>query len=147
MEGDIYIFFNVAPGPNAGHGFLIFEVSRSQTKTHHSQYDFSGRVIGPSQRPLPDKTHNRHAFIPTAGFEPTISAGQRPHTQVLNRAAIGIGMCVCVCVCVCIYIYIQGVPGGMCQTSGGCSVTHLLITKYILKLAGICGFCNVNICT
>ena len=26
-------------------------------------------------------------------------------------------------------------------------VTHLLITKYVLKLAGICGFCNVNICT
>jgi len=24
---------------------------------------------------------------------------------------------------------------------------HTLITKYILKLAGICGFCNVNICT
>jgi hypothetical protein len=27
------------------------------------------------------------------------------------------------------------------------AVTHLLITKYILKLAGMCGFCNVNICT
>ena len=27
------------------------------------------------------------------------------------------------------------------------AVTHLLITKYILKLAGICGFCIVNICT
>jgi hypothetical protein len=27
------------------------------------------------------------------------------------------------------------------------AVTHLLITKYILKLAGICGFCNVNNCT
>jgi len=27
------------------------------------------------------------------------------------------------------------------------AVTHLLITKYILELAGICGFCNVNICT
>ena len=27
------------------------------------------------------------------------------------------------------------------------AVTHLLITKYILKLAGTCGFCNVNICT
>jgi len=26
-------------------------------------------------------------------------------------------------------------------------ITHLLIIKYILKLAGICGFCNVNICT
>jgi len=24
------------------------------------------------------------------------------------------------------------------------AVTHLLITKYILKLAAICGFCNVN---
>ena len=73
---------------------------------------------------------------------------------------------------------IQGVTGGMCETSGECSlgqtytditqntyiverlrrywpekfetltaVTHLLITKYILKLAGICGFCNVNSCT
>jgi len=27
------------------------------------------------------------------------------------------------------------------------AVTHLLITKYILKVAEICGFCNVNICT
>jgi len=27
------------------------------------------------------------------------------------------------------------------------AVKHLLITKYILKLAGVCGFCNVNICT
>jgi len=27
------------------------------------------------------------------------------------------------------------------------AVTHLLITKFILKLTGICGFCNVNICT
>jgi len=27
------------------------------------------------------------------------------------------------------------------------AVTHLLIAKFILKLAGICGFCNVNICT
>ena len=27
------------------------------------------------------------------------------------------------------------------------AVTHLLITKYILKLPGICSFCNVNICT
>jgi hypothetical protein len=23
-------------------------------------------------------------------------------------------------------------------------VTHLLFTKYIFKLAGMCGFCNVN---
>jgi hypothetical protein len=29
-----------------------------------------------------------------------------------------------------------------CETLEG--VTHLLITKFILKLGGICGFCNVN---
>jgi len=27
------------------------------------------------------------------------------------------------------------------------AVTHLLFTKYALKLAGICGFCNFNIFT
>jgi len=27
------------------------------------------------------------------------------------------------------------------------AITHLLITEYILKLAGICDFCSVNICT
>jgi hypothetical protein len=27
------------------------------------------------------------------------------------------------------------------------AITHLMITIYILKLAGICGFCNVKICT
>ena len=27
------------------------------------------------------------------------------------------------------------------------AITHLFITKYLLKLAGICGSCNVNICT
>ena len=27
------------------------------------------------------------------------------------------------------------------------AVTHLLIAKFILKLARICAFCNVNICT
>ena len=45
-------FFSVALRPNAGHGFLILEVSRSHTTTHHSRYDSSGRMISSSQRPL-----------------------------------------------------------------------------------------------
>jgi hypothetical protein len=50
-------------------------------------------VISPSQRPLPDNTQqsqqtNIHAPV---GFEPTISAGERPKTYVLDRAATGIG--------------------------------------------------------
>jgi hypothetical protein len=37
--------------PLAGFSLLILEVSRSHTMTQHSQYDSSGRVISPSQRP------------------------------------------------------------------------------------------------
>jgi hypothetical protein len=35
--------------------------------------------------------HNRQTSIPTVGFEPTISAGQRPQTYPLDLAGIGIG--------------------------------------------------------
>ena len=34
-------------------------------------------------------THNRQTSMPTAGFEPTISAGVRPQTYALDRAATG----------------------------------------------------------
>jgi hypothetical protein len=36
--------------------------------------------------------HKRQTFMPPAGFEPTILASERPHTQVLDRAATGIGL-------------------------------------------------------
>ena len=42
--------------PNAGHGFLILEVSRSQAVTEQS----SGRVISSSQRPLHDNTQQKN---------------------------------------------------------------------------------------
>jgi len=35
--------------------------------------------------------HNRQTSITTVGFEPTISAGERPQTYVLDRSAIGTG--------------------------------------------------------
>jgi hypothetical protein len=37
-------------------------------------------------------THNRQTSIPSVGFEPTISVGERPQTCVLNRAATGTGL-------------------------------------------------------
>ena len=50
--------------PLAGFSLLILKVSRSHTMTQHSRQDSSGRVISPSQRPLPDKhttlTTDRH---------------------------------------------------------------------------------------
>ena len=41
-----------------------------------------------------DNTHNRHTSMPPVGFEPTISAGERPQNYVLDRAATGIGIAV-----------------------------------------------------
>ena len=37
-------------------------------------------------------THNRQTSMPLVGFEPTISAGERPQTYALDRAATGTGM-------------------------------------------------------
>ena len=38
-------------------------------------------------------SHNRQTFMPPVGFEPTISAGERPQTYSLDRAATGNGQC------------------------------------------------------
>ena len=80
--------------PPGGQGLLIHEVSRSNTMTHHSRQDSSGRVISSSQSPLRDNTpntHNRQTSMPPVGFEPTISAGERPQTYALDRAATETG--------------------------------------------------------
>ena len=37
-------------------------------------------------------THNKQTSIPPVGFEPTISACERPQTNTLDRAATGIGL-------------------------------------------------------
>jgi len=61
------------------------------THTHtHIQYDSSGQVIGPSQRPLPNTTLTRQTAMLQAGFEPAIQANERPQTKTLDRAATGI---------------------------------------------------------
>ena len=67
-----------------------------QTQTHHTRQDSSGPVISPTQRPLPEKTHNTHkrqTFLPPAGFELAIPASERPQTHTLDNAATGIGLC------------------------------------------------------
>jgi hypothetical protein len=45
-------------------------------------------------------THNRQTFIPPVGFEPTISADERPKTYALDRADTGI-------VLLRVYIYVH----------------------------------------
>jgi len=46
-------------------GLLNHKVSRSHSTTQHNRYDSSGRVIGSSQRPLPDNTNNRQISMPS----------------------------------------------------------------------------------
>ena len=59
------------------------------TTTHYSRYDSSGRVISSSQIPLPNNTHthnhNRQTSMHPVGFEPTISAGERPQSYALGQ--------------------------------------------------------------
>ena len=95
MQLCLFVFLALQPivgvhfhSPVAGFSLLIFEVSRSHTTTRHSRQDSSGRVFNPSQRPLPDNTqHSQQTNI----HAPTISAGERPQTYALDRAATGTG--------------------------------------------------------
>ena len=41
-------------------------------------------------------THNRKISTPPVGFEPTISAGERPKTHALDRTATGTGIWKCI---------------------------------------------------
>ena len=41
-------------------------------------------------------THNRQTSMPPVGFEPTISAEERPQTYALDRAATGTGRSACI---------------------------------------------------
>ena len=64
--------------PVAGFSFLVFEVSWSHTMSRHSRYDSSGRVISPSQRPLPDNTqHSQQTNIHALGGIRTHNLGRR----------------------------------------------------------------------
>ena len=67
----IHFVLPVSLQPNAVHGLLILEVSRSHTTTQKSRWNSSGQVIGSSQRPLSDSTHdthNRNSSMPPSGI-------------------------------------------------------------------------------
>ena len=90
-KGYYFLFVFWRDSPPVGQGLLIHEVSRSHTTTHHRQQDSYGRVISSTQRPLPDNSQQINTYVPSVGFEPTISAGERPQTYALDRAASGTG--------------------------------------------------------
>jgi hypothetical protein len=84
--------FLMVQQPLVGQGLLIFQASRS-----HSDTAQSVGLIWTSDQPdaetstWQNTTHNRQTYMPPAGFEPTIPAGERSQTHILDRAATGIG--------------------------------------------------------
>ena len=66
----------VAQMPSCGSG----RVSVSLSRDAHTWYNSSQRMIRSSHRPLPTHTTNkRRTSMPSAGFEPAIPSGCRPH--------------------------------------------------------------------
>ena len=55
----------------------------------------SDKLVAETSYLTTHNTHNRQTSTPPAGFEPTISAGERPQTYALERAATGTGKLVC----------------------------------------------------
>ena len=85
-EHYIFLPHPVALRPNAGLGFVILDVSRSHTTTQHNRQDSSGRVISPSQRPLPDNTqHSQQTDIHTPGGIGTHNISRRAAVDLRLR--------------------------------------------------------------
>ena len=75
--------------PLAGFSLLAYEVSWSHTTTRHSRYDASGRVISPSQRPLPDNTqHSQQTNIPALGGIRTHNLSRRAAENLRLRPRV-----------------------------------------------------------
>ena len=92
------LFFSpyAACSPIAGYGLLILEVLRDHTQRHTTVGRTPLDEWSARRRDLyltTHNTHNRQTSMPPAGFEPTISAGERPQTTyALDRAAAGTGI-------------------------------------------------------
>ena len=82
-------FFNHDATVPVGQGLLIIEDSRSHSDTPHSV----GLLWTSDQPDLPDNTQNSKEtnFHAPAGFEPTISAKERPQTHTVDRGVTGMG--------------------------------------------------------
>jgi len=67
----------------------VFEI---HTQINHTRLD-SGRLINPTQKPLPDNTkQSKQTSMSPATFEPATPTSERPQTDAVDRAATGIGV-------------------------------------------------------
>ena len=79
----LWLYFH---SPVADFSLLVFVVSWSHTTTHHSGKDSLGRVINPSQRPLPDNTqHSQQTNIHASGGIRTHNLSRRAAEDLCLR--------------------------------------------------------------
>jgi hypothetical protein len=97
---NITFFSPMAQQPIVGQGFVIIVASQLHSDTHHTQQDYSGRGIGPSQRPLSDNTqHCTRDKHPCPRRDSNVNPNMRRlQTHALDRAATGIGYIILMCV-------------------------------------------------
>ena len=89
----LVVFFSVALRPNAAMAFSFLRfLDHTQRRTTVGRTPLD--ELSARRRDLYLTTHNSHnrqTSMPPMGFEPTISAGERPQTYALDRAATGTG--------------------------------------------------------
>jgi hypothetical protein len=86
-----FLLFYLEQQPPVGQGLLIHEV------LDHTQRRTTVSRTAPDERSTRRRdlyltthnTHNRLTSMPRVGFEPKISAGERPQTYALDRAVTG----------------------------------------------------------
>jgi hypothetical protein len=82
----------MAPRHLVDKDLLIFEVSRSHSDTpRYVGLLWTGDQTVAEILPDNNHTHKRLIFLPSAGFESTIPAIERPHFHALDGAPVGIG--------------------------------------------------------
>ena len=87
----LFVFGATAPQWARASSFTRFlDHTRRTTvgRTHLDEYSARRRDLYLTSH----NTHNRKTSMPPVGFEPTISASERPQTYALDRAATGTGM-------------------------------------------------------
>jgi hypothetical protein len=75
------------PGPSHYRGFTITLRHTTVGRTPLDEWSAPRRDLYLTTH----NTHKRQTSMPSAGFEPTIPASERPQTHALDRAATGIG--------------------------------------------------------
>ena len=89
LSYNFFFLIPVALWPNAGHGLL----DHTQRRTTVGRTPLDERSARHRDLYLTThNTHNRQISMPPVGFEPKISAGERPQTYALDRAATGTGV-------------------------------------------------------